>query len=94
MSEITQYKFDLTDIAYMLLEKQGIVTGKWRVGFGFTITAADAGPSKDQARPSMVLSVDHVLLSESTEDNATTVDASKIPKIAAKPMTKVEVPKS
>lgn len=77
MAEPTQYKFELAEVAKNLLEKQGISQGKWKIGVNFTVAAVEAGPTPEGRRPSMVISVDHVLLTETdaTDSGPLVVDA-------------------
>ena len=77
-SNVTQYQFELLDIAKLLLRKQQITEGFWTVGCGFSMTAALAGPEPSKARPSMIVSVDKLILSKSEEMTPMTVDASKL----------------
>lgn len=77
MAEISQYKFDLKEVAQVLLEKQGVTSGKWTIGFGFNIAGAEAGPNPDAIRPSMVISVDHFLMTAAEKDGPLVVEPLK-----------------
>jgi hypothetical protein len=78
MNNATQYQYELVEIARMLLAKQGIKEGRWTLGVGFAISAAHAGPSPDAVRPSMVVSVDKIMLSraEPNTPEQLVIDAS------------------
>lgn len=76
MAEISQYKFELKEIAQTLLAKQGIHSGKWTIGVGFMVTGAEAGPTPEQIRPAMIVSIDHLLLTAATQDGPLTVEAA------------------
>ena len=76
MAEPSQYKFELNEIAQTLLAKQGIHSGKWKIGIGFTLVPLEAGPEPGKFRPSIIVSVDHVLLTATAEDGPLTVDAA------------------
>lgn len=81
MSNATQYQFDLQEIAKLLIQKQGIKEGRWSIGVAFSLAAAQAGPSPDRVRPTMMVSVDKLVLSRADGDapEVLTVDASTIP---------------
>ena len=83
MDNATQYQFDLVEVGKLLLRKQGIREGKWAVGVAFTIAAAHAGPTPDAARPSMIVSVDKVVLSIADANTPPTLvlDAAEIAKV-------------
>lgn len=58
MAEVSQYKIELREIAQMILERQGVTKGRWAVGVNFNVGGAEAGPSPELIRPSMLVSVD------------------------------------
>lgn len=81
MSNATQYQFELTEVARILLKKQGIKEGRWTLGVGFNLSPAHAGPTPDSVRPSIIVSVDKLVLSraeantpESLAINAASID--------------------
>jgi hypothetical protein len=80
MSNATQFQFELNEVAKMLLRKQGIKEGKWTLGIAFNVAAAHAGPTAEQARPSMIVGVDKIVLAkaESITPESAIVDASTL----------------
>ena len=78
MDNATQFQYELLEVAKLLLQKQGITEGYWTVGVNFGIAAAQAGPNPESVRPSMVISVDKVLISRATEPGPLTVDAASV----------------
>ncbi len=78
MDNATQFQFELLEVAKILLKKQGIKTGIWTIGVNFGVLATHAGPSPDIIRPSMVVSVDKLVISKVDEPGALTIDASGI----------------
>ena len=78
MSNIAQYQFELLEVAKLLLKKQGIAEGFWTVGVNFGLASALAGPEPGKERPSMVVSVDKILITRANEAGPMTVDASKL----------------
>lgn len=76
MAEASQFKFDLKEIGKMLLEKEGITTGKWSIGVGFNAIGAEAGPSPEVIRPSLIVAVDHFLLTSTTVDGPLVITAA------------------
>lgn len=77
MAEVSQLKFDLKEVGRLLLEKQGIKSGKWVVGFNFNIVGVEAGPTPEQTRPGMVVSVEHFMLTAAQVDGPMVIDLSK-----------------
>lgn len=78
MNNATQYQFELAEIARMLLARQNIKEGRWTVGVGFAVSTAHAGPSPEAVRPSMIVSVDKIMLSraEPNTPEQLVIDAS------------------
>ena len=79
MAEVSQYKFDLQEVAKLLLEKEAIHHGRWKIGVNFSIGAVEAGPTPDKVSPGMVVSVDQFLLTAVGKNEAgpLIVDAQK-----------------
>lgn len=73
---VTQYQFDLVDVAKLLLQKEGINEGLWTIGFNFAVGAIVGGPTPDSIRPTMMVSVDKVMLSRVEGPAPLTIDAS------------------
>lgn len=80
MSNATQYQFELAEVARILLKKQGIKEGRWTLGIGFNLSPAHAGPTPDSVRPSMIVSVDKIMLSraEPNTPDQLVIDASTV----------------
>ena len=78
MDNATQFQFELLDVAKILLKKQGIKTGLWTIGVNFGIAPMNAGPSPETVRPSMMISLDKLLISKVDEPGPLTIDASGI----------------
>ena len=80
MDNVSQFQFELLDIAKMLLKKEGVREGKWTLGVNFNIAATLAGPTPEAARPTMLVSVDKITLSKAEKNAppAMTVDAAEI----------------
>jgi len=77
MDNVSQYQFDLAEVGKLLLKKQGIKEGLWTVGVQFALGAVNAGPDPTKVMPSMLVSVEKVMLTRATEMTPLTVDASK-----------------
>ncbi|MBU2830505.1 hypothetical protein [Acidithiobacillus ferriphilus] len=78
MSEISQYKFSLSDVASLLMQKEGITEGLWTIGVGFNISVASAGPDKDHVRPATLVAVDNLVLSKATNPGPLTFNAAEL----------------
>jgi len=77
MDNVSQYQFDLAEVGKLLLKKQGIKEGLWTVGVQFALGAVNAGPDPTKVMPSMLVSVEKVMLTRAIEMTPLTVDASK-----------------
>ena len=77
MDNISQYQFDITEVGKLLLREQGIKDGLWTVGVQFAIGAANAGPDQSKILPSMIVSVEKLMLTRASEMTPLTIDASK-----------------
>jgi hypothetical protein len=79
MSNVTQFTFDLLDVAKLLAKQQGIKEGHWTIGIKFNFAAVNAGPNKEGVRPSAFVAVDQLVLTKAEDkDQPLTVDASMI----------------
>lgn len=78
MAEATQYKFDLAEVAELLIRKAGITEGLWTIGVNFNIGVAVAGPDKDNVRPSALISVDQLVLTRAMEPGPLVYDAADL----------------
>lgn len=80
MDNATQYQYELLDIAKLLLRKQGITEGHWTIGVNFGIAATNAGPGAEAVRPSMIVSVDKMIISRADGPGPLTLDAAIVAK--------------
>ena len=78
MDNVSQYQFDLLEVAKLLLKKQGIKEGLWTVGVQFALGAVNAGPEQSMMLPSMLVSVVKMMLTRATESSPLTIDASSL----------------
>lgn len=80
MDNVTQFQFELMDVARLLLKRQGIVEGKWTLGVAFNLAATLAGQTPESARPTMLVSVDKLVLQKADPNTppAMTVDAAEL----------------
>lgn len=80
MANVSQFQFELVEVARVLLKKEGIREGKWTLGIGFNLAATLAGPTPEAARPTMLVGVDKIILQRAEENTplGMTVDASEI----------------
>ena len=80
MNNVSQFQFELMDVARMLLKKEGIREGKWTLGIGFNLAATLAGPTPEAARPTMLVGVDKIILQKADPNTppAMTIDASEM----------------
>ena len=78
MDNISQYQFELLEVAKLLLKKQGVKEGLWTVGVQFSIGVANVGPDLSKFFPSVLVGVDKFVISRATEPSPLTVDASTI----------------
>jgi hypothetical protein len=92
MAEMTQYSFDMSEVTEALIKQQGIHEGLWMAGFEFMFTAALAGPTPIDARPSAVVSIGKMLLmkpQEGVPETPLIVDAAKVNPAPSAPKKKV-----
>ena len=80
MDNATQYQYELLDVAKLLLRKQGIKEGLWTIGVNFGVGTFAAGPTPEAVRPSMIVSVDKVILTRTDAPSPLTLDAATISK--------------
>jgi hypothetical protein len=78
MSNISQYQFDFSEIAELLIKKLKITDGLWTVGVQFNIGVTNAGPTPANVMPSAIVGVEKILLSRATEPSPLTFDAASI----------------
>lgn len=80
MDNATQYEFDMQDVAKLLILKQGITEGHWQLAVGFNLTPTNAGPTPETAKPSIIVTVDRLILAKAEQPGPTTVEASALQK--------------
>lgn len=78
MDNVSQYQFDLLEVAKLLLQEKGIKEGLWTVGVQFNLSAVNAGPDPSKMLPSMLVSVEKMILTRTTEASPLTIDASSL----------------
>jgi hypothetical protein len=81
MAEPTQYSFDLTEVATLLVKQQGLHEGKWLLAFEFHMTAGNFGPTPAEARPGAIVQFGKILLArkeDTSPDTHGVVDAAKV----------------
>ena len=78
MDNVSQYQFDLLEVGKLLLQKQGIKEGLWTVGVQFNLGAVNAGADPSKILPSMLVSVEMMMLTRTAEMNPLTIDASSL----------------
>jgi hypothetical protein len=81
MAEPTQYSFELSEVVAALIKHQGLHEGKWTIGIEFNMGAALAGPSPADARPTAIVAVNRLQLTQPPEGAAAltfTVDAASV----------------
>jgi hypothetical protein len=80
MAEPTQYSFNFRDVAAALAREQGIRAGRWMLGFEFSMTAGNFGPSPSDAKPAALIQINSITLvsaNDAPADSPLVIDASK-----------------
>lgn len=78
MADVTQYNFNLAEVAALMMRDAGITDGLWTIGVNFAIGVAAAGPDKEHIRPSTLISVDQLVLTKANEPGPLTFDAAEV----------------
>jgi hypothetical protein len=80
MDNVSQFQFELMDVAKLLLAREGIKEGKWTLGVNFAIGTTIAGQTEDAARPTVLISVDRIIVqrAEPNTPRALVVDAAEL----------------
>lgn len=78
MSDSPEMKFDLLEVAKLLVLKAGLTEGHWQLNVGFRFGAGTMGPTPDEARPTAVASVMSLGLVRVKESGPLTVDAAAL----------------
>jgi hypothetical protein len=85
MAEVTQYTFELKDLATDLVKLHGIREGKWLIGFEFSLGAGIVGPTVETQRPGAIVVINKLTLtrhSEGMPESSFIVDAAEVnPKV-------------
>jgi hypothetical protein len=68
MGEPTQYSFELSEIAELMLKSSGIHEGKWVIGVEFSVTIGPVGLKPDEAYPGAIVTANKLLLSAAGEE--------------------------
>ncbi len=67
MAEVTQYSFELKDLAADLIRLHGIKEGRWLIGFEFHLGAGIVGPSPEMQRPGAIVAINKLTLTRHSE---------------------------
>jgi hypothetical protein len=81
MAEVSQYSFELKELATHLVKIEGIKEGKWVIGFEFNLGAGLVGISPDNPRPAAFAAINKVTLTrhvEGTPEPPFIVDAAEV----------------
>ena len=86
MADPTQYVFSYSEIVEALIKKQDLHEGLWAIYMEFGITAANAGPTPEQAVPTAIVPVVKVGLQRVDADKKLpgTLDAALVNPAKAK----------
>ena len=71
-------ELDWSEVAVALFRLRGISTGLWRLGVRFNYAAVNAGPVKGEIYPSMIGSVQRIVLVPVTEPGPLVFDAGQV----------------
>lgn len=78
MDNVSQYQFELLDVAKLLIKKEGIKDGLWTLGVQFNVAVLNAGPDVSKVYPSALVAIEKLVLTRATEHSPLTVDAAVI----------------
>ncbi len=81
MAEVTQYTFELKDLAAELIRLHGIKEGRWVIGFEFHLGGGIVGLSPEMQRPGAIVAINRLTLtrhSEGMPDLPFVVDAAEV----------------
>jgi hypothetical protein len=82
MAEVTQFTFDLKEVATALIKQQGVHEGTWLAAFEFGFGAGIIGATPDDARPAALVQLLKVQLVKQTQlpppHPHLTVDAAEV----------------
>lgn len=82
MAEPTQFAFNLSELATLLIRNQGIHEGRWMVAFEFGFAAANAGSSPSEIKPAAIVQITKAMLTRAPDaipnESGLVVDASLV----------------
>jgi hypothetical protein len=84
MAEVTQISFKHTEVAELLIKKQGLHEGIWGLFFKFGLGASNIGPTETEITPSAIVGVLEIGLQKFEKESSIAVDAGKVnpPRVA------------
>lgn len=89
MADPTQFSYELKEITEALVKHQGLTEGKWVLAAEFNFTAIVAGPNANELKPTAMVQLNRLQLTQALPETAPgvpVVDASKInPRKKTKP---------
>jgi len=78
MADETTHLFSHKETVELLIKKQGIHQGLWRLAIEFGFGAGNLGPAPDQISPAAIVTVARIGIKQSEAEDALTVDAAKV----------------
>ncbi|MGH9692478.1 MAG: hypothetical protein ACRD4C_15615 [Candidatus Acidiferrales bacterium] len=78
MGEPTQISFRHSELAEILVKKQGIHEGVWGIYVKFGLQATNAGPTETELTPAALVGVMEIGIQKFDKESNLTVDAAKI----------------
>lgn len=80
MPEVTQFLFDLKEVAETLIKKQGVHEGIWGVSIEFGLGALNmnTGPDNKTSIPTAIAGVQRIGIRRYDEENNMTVNAAEV----------------
>ena len=64
MAEASQYKFGLTEVAELLVKKQGLHEGMWMATVEITTGFSIMGPTAETSYPTALIQIPNIILSQ------------------------------
>jgi hypothetical protein len=81
MVDPTQYWFELREVTEALVRERGLTSGQWVLAFEFNFAAMMTGPNSNEVKPSAMIQVNRLKLTQAGPDVASgvpVVDAAKV----------------
>jgi len=78
MVEETTHLFSHKEVVELLIKKQDIHHGFWRLAIEFGFGAANLGPTPEQTSPTGIVAVVRIGIRQVDAEDALTVDAGKV----------------